>query len=1038
MQSETLSKLKAALDKFKPYLLLDELPLSGLEYSAEPPAGVRPERLADYGGWQAISIDQFWGQSDVICWFRSEFSIPAEWAGRRVALKLRLGPYRDVSEPEMLVYLNGRETQGLGKFHDRIILTQKAQGGETFQLAVEAYSGVKNPRPLLVEYGLVAINNLAENFYFNLDAGYKAAAILPETDLLQTELVNLLNQAYRCVDLSLPGSAAFTASLAEANALLEEGYKRLKSAAPSHRPRHIVTGHSHIDMAWLWPLWQTRRKAARTFSTVLKYMDEYPDYHYTQSQPQLYQYIKEDQPDLYRRIKERAAEGRWEPLGAMWIESDCNLTSGESLVRQFLYGQRFLEREFGRRSRVLWLPDAFGFGPAIPQLMRGSGVDFFMTTKLSWSQVNKFPADTFRWEGLDGTDVLAHLVTTPSDDDRWHTYNGNFTASEVTGLWREYRQKEFNSELLYLYGWGDGGGGPTYEMLERADRWQDFPGLPINEQGSAEAFYERLGQRLETVGDLPRYYGELYLEFHQGTYTSQGWLKIANRRNEFLLREAELFSSWAALPGNPTADARLVKPWETLLLNQFHDILPGSSIGPVYDEARRDMAFIRETALTVRNEALQRLAGTIGGAGLAVFNPLSWERREPLLLAGVRDLPANPVETATGQPLLVQPTEDGTLVAGLRLPSLGYARVAAGKAEADEASKLKVSLDPPTLENEYLRVEFDKQGEISSIIDKETGRQVVAPGSAVNRLVAYEDRPRRFTAWNIEAYYREKATPVQAVSRIEVVEQGPVRVTLQITRPYLNSTITQRISLWTGSRKLDFATDIDWQDRLILLKALFPLNLRTAYATCDVAYGNFVRPTHSNTDFEKARYEVVAHKWVDLSEGDYGVSLLNNGKYGHTFDRNTVALTLLKSPTAPDPDADLGRHTFTYSLYPHPGDWRQAQTARRAYELNVGVQALPLPGRTDSDSQAHSWLSNERPGVIISAVKPAEDGEGLIVRLYECHNERGLDRLTFAQPPAAAWECNLLEDKLGPVELAGNGFEFEVRPYEVKTFLIKF
>ncbi|MDB5082049.1 MAG: alpha-mannosidase [Chloroflexi bacterium] len=1037
MQSQIHSKFKAVLEKFKPYIYLAELPVNGLEWSAEPPVGCHPEKITLYGGWQPIAPGQTWGKSDVTCWFKGLVKIPVDWAGRRVALKLRLGPYQNVTEPEMLVYLNGQEAQGLGKFHDRIVLTQKAQGGETYQLAVEAYSGVKNTRPVLVDYSLVAIDNAAENFYFNLQAGAMAAAVIPESSLLFAELGTLLNQAYRLLDLSQPGSASFNASLEEANALLEQGYQRLRASAPAHRPRHIVTGHSHIDMAWLWPLWQTRRKASRTFSTVLKYMDEYPHYHYTQSQPQLYKYVKEDQPDLYRRIRERIAEGRWEPLGAMWIESDCNLTSGESLVRQFLYGQRFLEREFGRRSRVLWLPDAFGFSPALPQLMQGSGVDYFMTTKLSWSQVNRPPADTFWWEGLDGTRVLAHFVTTPSQDDRWHTYNGNFNAPEIAGLWEEYRQKEHNSELLYLYGWGDGGGGPTYEMLERSVRWQDFPGLPTCEQGSAEAFFERLGDRVAEAEDLPGFYGELYLEYHQGTYTSQGWLKQANRQNEFLLREAEIYSSWAALPGNPASEPRLAEAWERLLLNQFHDILPGSSIGAVYEDSRRDQDFIRQTALEITGQALQQLVRNIPGQGWVIFNPLSWERVGPILLEGLDNLPTNLKESAGGQPLLTQATPGGLLVSGLHLPPLGYITVKTGQEQAT-IPELKISLEPPFLENQYLRVEFDRQGEISSIFDKEAGREVVAPGTTLNRLTAYEDRPRRFSAWNIEPYYREKATPLLAVSSIQVVEDGPVRATFEIQRAYLNSTITQRISLWAGSRKLDFATEIDWQEKQILLKAIFPLNVHTAYATCDVAFGNFTRPTQPNTTWEQARYEVTAHKWVDLSEGDYGVSLLNDSKYGHNLDRNTIGLTLLKSPDAPDPQADLGHHSFTYSLYPHPGDWRQARTVHMAYDLNVGARTLPLPGQTEAIAQPFTLLKNVRSGIIISTLKSAEDGDGVIVRLYECHNERGPERLTFAFPIKAAWECNLLEDKQCPVAYDGNIISFEISPYEIKTFLVQF
>ncbi len=1044
MQSQTLSKLVSALEQFRPYLYLAERPLTGLEWSPEPPLGCRPEKLGQYGGWQPIAVGGAWDGPDTTVWFRGSLPIPSEWAGQGVALKLRFGPYHDVWEPESLVYLNEQESQALDRYHHRLTLTSQASGDEVYRLAVEAYSGLDNTRPVLTECSLATINGPAHQFYFNLQAGVLAVQEIPADNLLHHELLNLLNEAYRVLDWSLPGSPAFQASLTEANRLLEAGFENLRTLNPARRPQTTITGHAHIDVAWLWPLSQTRRKAARTFSTVLKLMEDYPDYHFTQSQPQLYQFVKEDQPQLYRRIQERAAEGRWEPTGGMWVESDCNLTSGESLVRQFLYGQAFFQAEFGRRSRVLWLPDAFGFSPTLPQLMLGSGVDYFMTTKLSWNQFNRFPADTFWWEGLDGSRVLAHFVTSPtSDGEAWQTYNGSFTGAEVAGLWQSYRQKELNSELLYLYGWGDGGGGPTYEMLERAARWKDFPGLPSTAQGGAEPFFERLDARVGGAEELPRFYGELYMEYHQGTFTSQAWLKRANRHNEFALREAELYAGWAARPAQARPDPRLAAAWQKMLLNQFHDILPGSSIGPVYADARRDHAFIAQTAQTVREEALADLTRNIGGEGWAVFNSLGWTRHEPLLLPGLHNPGAGLVEAASGQILTTQPTEDGTLVAGLRIPSMGYAILKEDQLEAFSSAQLEVSLEPARLENQFLRVEFDRQGEISSIFDKEAGREVVAAGQTLNRLIAYEDRPRRFTAWNIEPYYREKATPLQELSRLEVVEEGPVRATLEIERKYLNSSIIQRISLWAGSRRLDFATRIDWHEHQIMLKALFPLNIHTDQATCEVAFGNYTRPTHPNTEWEQARYEVCAHKWVDLGEDDYGVSLLNDGKFGHSLERHTLGLTLLKSPDSPDPDADQGLHFFTYSLYPHRGDWRQAQTVRQAYGLNLGVQARPLTGggagatgEQGKATKAFSLLQNERPGVVLDTLKAAEDGEGLILRLYECHNGRGPERLTFAFPIDAAWECNLLEDKLHPLEPDGHSLNLTVRPYEVKTIRV--
>ncbi len=1038
----TTEKLAATLERFKNLIYAKEQNLPGLEFSPEPPVGCKLAEVTEYKNWRWVETGGSWGATNTAGWFRGKFQIPTEWQGQKVFLRLRFGTGGDIDGPEGLIFLNGREFQAIDQYHRRMLLTEKAQGGEQFDLVAEVFAGLHNIRPYLITYSLAVSNKAAEEFYYNLEAGFQVVKELPDTDLLHIELLTLLNRAYNLVDMSQPNSSSFQSSLDEANLLLREGFKRLQAMSPQQRPSTIITGHAHIDVAWLWPYEQTRRKAARTFTTVLKLMEQYPKYHFTQSQPQLYQYVKEDHPAIYEQIKQRIKEGRWEPTGGMWLESDCNLTSGESLVRQFLFGQRFFEQEFGQRSRVLWLPDAFGYTAALPQIMQKAGVEGFMTTKISWSQLNRFPYDTFWWRGLDGSEILTHFVTTPQKNGEvYYTYNGSFVANEVIGNWKNYRQKDFNSELLYLYGWGDGGGGPTAEMLERAARWEDFPGLPRCEQGHSESFFDRLNEKAQNNLALPHWTGELYLEYHRGTFTSQAWIKKANRQNEFRLREAELWASLAWLLGDMPHQEKLNPAWEKLLLNQFHDVLPGSSIHKVYEDARLDHAFIEQTANEVRDKALTTISTNIGdkvdNSSWLVFNSLGWARNEPVLIPDGSNLPPNIEDAATGQSLLLQAVENGTLISGLNTPAFGYS-VVSPKASNQSAAKPFLEVDEKRLENARLKVEFDEQGEISRIFDKAARREVLEANQKGNQLIAFEDKPLNYDAWDIDRFYKEKARPVKGLNYLKVVESGLIRATIEIERPFLSSIIRQRISLTADSARLDFATFIDWREKQILLKAAFPVAVHADTATYDVAFGNLQRSTRTNTSWDLARFETCAHKWADLSEGDYGVSLLNDCKYGYDIEDNLMRLTLLKSAISPDPEADQEEHSFTYSLFPHAGNWREGGTVPQAYQLNIGqvVKAgASNPGKKLPAS--FSLIESDRSGVIVDTVKVAENGAGLIIRLYECYNQRGQGRLKLAFPVVEAYETNLLEDKQQALTVEGSTITYDIKPFEIKTIWCK-
>jgi alpha-mannosidase len=663
------------------------------------------------------------------------------------------------------------------------------------------------------------------------------------------------------------------------------------------------------------------------------------------------------------------------------------------------------------------------------------------------------PADTFRWRGIDGSDVLAHMVSAPSDDANaahasipQYTYVGKMTAAQVVGTWQHYRQQAINDELLYIYGWGDGGGGPTEEMLEAAQVLQQVPGMPQVQPGRVEQFFERLYERVWNHPDLPVWVGELYLEYHRGTYTSQAQVKQANRQAELLYRELEWLNAWAVTLGAQDRQSDLNVAWETILLNQFHDILPGSSIGRVYRDAAFDEHFVNDTADRVGRDIEQVL---FPGANAAhpwptyVLNSLPWERHDTLAWPLPSDKAPPRLLGQDGQVVLTQivslPDNRQHLLVDVSTPSYGYTRLHTQPApEASEAPPLvsaPLRVTDNSLSNAWLRLELDANGEISSLYDIEHQRAIIASKQTGNQLVTYEDRPLDWDAWDIDPFYEEKAYPVQHILAWQVVEQGPIRAAIEITRQVGQSTIRQRICMWHNKRRIDFVTWVDWQERQTLLRALFPLQINASIATCEIQFGAIERPTHRNTSWEAARFEVCAHRWVDLGESGYGVALLNDGKYGHSFHHNVIGLSLLKGATFPDPDADRGNHQFTYSLLPHAGDWRSAQVVRRAYELNAplhAVGAASAPTQPDS----FSFLSTPAAHVVVETIKVAEDGNGLIVRLYEAHNQRGPVRLVFAQPVASAVETDLLEREIRPVEIDGHEIRCHVRPFEVKTLRV--
>jgi alpha-mannosidase len=1093
----TIEKLQKRVPEIIAAAARATLPITEVQTYAVPGSGadsaMSPPPASDAPGWAPLHAGDRWGvpagadpqantptliwgfagDGGTNHWLRASLSIPAEWQGQQVVLAMDWDG-RHGSSMEAIAYLDGTVLAGLDQFHRTVLLPNTAEAG-SHELLIRCLL------PVVQRFGGLSLQ-LRDPVIFQLGhamrAQLEAVSTFHESDLARHALIERLNTAYNTLDLREGWeSQRFAESARAALERLRVGSRGAKedsltSSSQLPTPTIVATGHAHLDVGWLWPVWRTRQKVAHTVATALHLMERYPDYHFSMSQPQVYHFLKHDEPELYERMKARVAEGRFEPVGMMWLETDCNIPSGESLVRQLAHGRRFFAQEFPEQygpnaesNFVVWLPDVFGYSAALPQLMRGCGISSFMTTKISWNQFNRMPNDTFRWRGIDGSEVLTHFVTASDQplkhwaEAQFYTYNGMMSGTEAFGTWQHYRQKAISDEVLYIFGYGDGGGGPTEEMLESANALDKLPGYPRVKLGRIDEFFTQLYQRSWDDPRLPTWAGELYLEYHRGTYTSQSRTKQANRAAEQLLREAEFLNAWAVTRGATNQQPELDAAWQILLLQQFHDILPGSSIPQVYIDSNVDFAEIQRIGRAVRQAAIAAVlnpqASALGSelpdissesGSYVVFNSLPWERRE---VAQIELASGDDAATFTGadssqltsQIVEQQPGSRIALVEAT-LPAYGYATIqsSANSSGAPTAASSTLKAQKTTLENGELRLELNEHGEISSLYDLRNNREAIAPGTAANQLVIYEDRPLHWSAWDIDIFYEEKPYPVHEIADWQVTEQGPLRSAITITRRFGQSTITQRLQMWRDSRRIDFVTEVDWQERQTLLRALFPLNLNATRATCEIQFGAVERPTHRNTSWDWARFEVCAHRWVDLSEGGYGVALLNDGKYGHSLNHNTLGLSLLKSAIAPAPDADAGIHHFTYSLLPHAGDWRAAEVTRRAYELNAPLFTTKDEKRKTSDSFAlrpSSFVSSPTDHIVVETVKVAHDGDGLIVRLYEAHNQRGQATLVFGQPIASAVEVDLLEREVGPVEVSGNEARFQVRPFEVKSLRVR-
>ncbi|MEK3682575.1 alpha-mannosidase [Paenibacillus sp. FSL R10-2736] len=977
-----------------------------------------------------------------------EVAVPEDWAPEEAAL-LYLG------RGEGLLKLGGAPYHGLDSNHWFIPLPP-GTAGEVLQLDIELYDPVPEPEDPLnaqavikppltgIEITLVRVNPQVYSLLHTVKIVHESALLLPEGDMRRIRSLNALERVmdtlYMKEELLLDGDA-----VSAAEHLLRTEAAAERSAGLHPGTMHMV-GQSHIDIAWLWPVRETVRKVSRTFSTVCTLMDKYPEFRYAQSQPQLYAFAKEHYPELYGRIKERIAEGRWELVGGMWVEPDLNIPGGESLVRQMLYGQGFYMEEFGKRSTIEWLPDTFGYCASLPQLLKQAGIDYFMTTKLGWNDTNPFPHTLFHWVGIDGTKIVAYQN---------HGVNEHTHPKDVHEHWQAYAQKEEHEELMLLYGHGDGGGGVTHEMLEYVARTDLAPGQPVSRFSTAEAFFSGVGSRQP---ELPAWHGDLYLELHRGTFTTHAFNKRSNRKAEVLYRQAEIWSVLAqksGLPGpvQPEPQQELAEGWKLLRLNQFHDIIPGTSIPEVYTTSREQYAQIFSLGQQVLDTSLRALASEVDTAGegrpYVVFNSLGWERSELIRLEGDRSLTALQAFDEDGLLESECWSTDGDGVGdsyiltvrvrkvpafGCRTLWLREAAEPAGTGPEREGEPVTAEDGfPEQWETDHYILTFNEDGEISRWLDKSAGRELLQPGQTGNQLQFYQDTPPLWDAWDLDPRYEQQPAGKAKLLERQVVTSGPVLTVLKFCWQLNESRIEQEIVLPRHGRRVDFRTRVSWREEHKLLKVAFPVDIVAAKATYEIPFGALERPTHRNTSWEQAQFEVCGHRWADLSEGGYGVILLNDCKYGYDIHDGVLRLSLLRSPRWPDRYADQGEHEFTYSLYPHSGEWRQADVVREGAELNEPLQVIGEQSHSGRYPSTYAWLTLRSRHVMLDTIKRAEDGSGVIIRLYESAGSRETAVLDWRDGDIRASRVNLLESETGAVETSGGVLPLTFRPYEVQT-----
>jgi len=999
--------------------------------------------------WEKISIPYGYGKPWHCSWFRAFFKSPAQ---NRYPLYLRAIPNAD-----SLVFIDGKPIGAFNPVHKKILV--KADG-KSHTLHIESYAGHYYPgcHPFQGRQAILTLGRHIDDYpntfaggslveriepiyglYYDALCLFNLARMLDNNSLRKARIVSGLYDAL----MGIHYSSAGTALEEEAAAARKKITPLLEAKNGSTVPEIHLIGHAHIDHAWLWHIGETERKVARTYINMAKLAEEYPEFIFIQTQSAQLEIIKREYSDIFEAVKEAYRKGNWEPNGGMWVEADCNITGSESLVRQFLVGKKAYREMLGCEGDTLWLPDVFGYAAALPQILSLCRIKYFVTSKINWNDTTRFPYNTFIWKGIDGTGIKTHFINS------WATgYNGKVNPADLAETWNNVQHKELQSASIKPIGEGDGGGGTARGDLEAARRLANLEGAP-------KAGWKKVSDALESIfaesSSLPEWRGELYLELHRGTYTTQGAVKRYNRKLEFALRNAEFLSGLAMLEKeNPYPHERLLKNWKLLLTNQFHDIIPGSSIGRVYDEAKEAYRDIEADIADLSKAALQELSGSKDAAvsgSLRFYNDLGWERDDPASFPADLVKGATALKASTGGGEKIYPVQryislDGkeAAVACPSLPPLGWIALRAAELKHDSPS---FTFKGDSLKTPFYEAGFDESGRIKSLFDINRDRELVAPGGVLNGFISAQDVPILWEAWDIDADWTRYLTGETRLLSTEVAASGPV--CFRIRRKYKigeASLLSQDTVFYATHPRIDFETLVDWREKQRLLKVQFDTAVNTAQIRCEVQFGHLLRNTHKNLPQDRARFEFCAHKWVSLEEEGGGIALLNDCKYGHDAEGGRVRLTLLRSPVAPDQDADTGEHRFTYALLPFSGYFGESGVVRSGYELNDPARAEPAFGSLASaESTEYSLFSTEGQSVIVETVKaPEADGGGkrLAIRLYESLGGPARTVLRFNRPLLSAAETDMLEENPRELPVTGKDLFLEFRAFEIKTILVSF
>lgn len=1007
------------INSLKRMIFPETIPLSGWEYREFTYSRKREKEF--HSDWAPIKVGQTWGGPDMSAQFRCTAKVPKEFKGKKVVLKIYFSG-------DGLLYVNGNPYHGLDPFRDTVQLTDCATGEEVYDLEAESYifwhfgeSEIKN-----FECSHFAVmDQEMSDIYWDFRAAYNVL-VTPDIDVSLADFLKAgFDKAIWAIDQNETDPEKIRAKARAAREILRrEIYdsNKFRKDGLLH-----LCGNSHLDVVFLWTHAEFIRKIGRTHASTLRLMEQYPEYIFSQSQPLMYQEMKDNYPTMYEEVKQRVKEGRWEVIGAFWVEPDCNLVSGESFVRQLMHGVDFIKDEFGVTPRTCWCPDVFGNAWTMPQILKKSGIDYFVTHKIVvWNDTNPWTKNNFWWQGPDGSRVFS--VVPPTH------FIGSIEPDHMRDHWEGFNDKDTVGESLYNYGWGDGGGGPDPEMLEYLRRYQDFPGVtpakPNTTEGALDSIYEAAKDT-----DLPIINDELYLEEHRGVHTTKARLKKLNRFCEVLYRKAELWSCFAETPYPRDA---LNTGWKEVLTNQFHDSLPGSHITQVYLDLLDAYKTATGTGMSILSAAQKNIVKRIDtngpGEPVVVFNSLP-HSRTTLISQPAPSGPVHVLDVGGNEiPHQILPdfeSGESQLVFEVELPpvSASVYRIVDGQGN--------VHFDPVvgdnrSLENEYLRVEVNDNGEITRMLNRQTGCDIFSEQRRGNVMKLYEDVPGKYEAWDIAPTYKKVEFDI-ADAEVNLVEQGPVCAAIEVGRSFKGSKMRQRIVLRRNAKRLDFQTWVDWKEQQKLLKVRFHTPFVTRTATYDIPYGVIERSAYRNNSFEEAKFEVPAHWWMDLSQPDNGLSLLNDCKYGHEAFDGMMALTLLRGPLNPDPQSDQEEHVFTYSLYPHAGTWREADTIQQAADLNEPADAVQTDIHNGELPSVHSFLSLNNKRVTLEAVKRAEKSQDLIVRVVDRHGASSEVDLDVGAEVKTVTSCNLLEREDEQLDYDQGPIRFRIQPFEIKT-----